>query len=147
MPGTNLENAVLSTLLLLEDLERLGLVAGGNDTVRDLAVDDLGGRDVDDVRQADEVAERRHAVGAAGAGVGRREGRERLLGVQVLDAEDLGLDLVELDAERGAGGRDVLERGGGREDRVRRRGRELLDERVRVERVEVVDVAGRARED
>ena len=97
--------------------------------------------------QADEVAERRHAVGTAGAGVGGREGRQGLLGVEVLDAKDLGLDLVELDAERGAGRRDVLERGGGGEDRVRGRARELLDERVRVEGVEVVDVTGRARED
>lgn len=61
---TDLENAVLSALLLAEDVERLGFVARSDDPVRDFARDDLGGRDIASVREGDKVAKRRHAVGA-----------------------------------------------------------------------------------
>jgi hypothetical protein len=60
---THLENAVLSSLLLLQDVESLGLVPGGNDSVRHLTRDDLGGGDVASVGEGDEVSERGHAVG------------------------------------------------------------------------------------
>lgn len=61
--STYLENAVLSTLLLLEDLKGLGLVAGRDDSVRDLSVDDSGSGGIDSVGESDEVAERGHSVG------------------------------------------------------------------------------------
>jgi hypothetical protein len=60
---THLENAVLAALLLLEDLKRLGLKSGSDDTVRDFAGDDFGGRRVDGVGEGDEVAKRGHTVG------------------------------------------------------------------------------------
>lgn len=109
VPETNLENAVLSTLLLLEDLERLRLVPGSDNSVRNLPVDNLSRGDIDDVRQSDEVSERAHSVGTSRSGVGGGERGEELLGPEVLDTEDLGLDLVELDTESGTGGGDVLE--------------------------------------
>lgn len=62
---------------------------------------------------------------------------------QIIHAAHLTLRLVERDTDGGASGRNVLE--------ARRRGqaeslRELPDERVRVKRVEEVDVAGGAAE-
>lgn len=61
--GTNLKNAVLSALLLLQDLQCLGLVPWCNDTVGNFPRDDLGSRSVDLVRKGDKVSERRHPIG------------------------------------------------------------------------------------
>lgn len=83
------------------------------------------------------------SVLTASTGVGRSDGRKLADAVNVKH-----LDLLrrQLGLDGGTGGRDVLEGGGG--GLVRSEGaRELVDERVRVERVEEVDVAGRARQD
>lgn len=130
----HLQHAVLAALLLLEDLESLLLVAGGDDSVRYLAGDDLGGWDIDGVRESEEVTERRHAVGSTGTGVGAGQGGEVL---QVVNAKDLGLDLGEGDADGCSGGGDVLERSGSGEVESLR---ELLDECPGVESIKEVDV-------
>ncbi|TLD22845.1 hypothetical protein PspLS_07561 [Pyricularia sp. CBS 133598] len=132
--GVHLQHQVAAALLLLEDLERRGVVAGSNDTVRDLLGDDLGSGQVDDVAESDHVAKRRHAVGAAGAGVGLGQAR----GLNALNALD------HRGADGGAGGRHVLEAGGGGEAEG---GLELLDQGPGVEGVEQVDVARAAAED
>lgn len=64
--GVHLEHAVLATLLLAKDLERLGLVSGGDDTVGHFAGDDPGGRGVHGVRESNKVTKGRHAVGTCG---------------------------------------------------------------------------------
>lgn len=76
-------------------------------------------------------------------GVSGRDGREL---ADAVDVKHLDLFGRELGLDGGAGRRDVLERGGG--SLVRGKGaRELVHEGVRVERVEQVDVARRARKD
>jgi len=79
--------------------------------------------------------------------VSASERSESLLGPEILNTEDLGLDLGEGETKSGSGGGDVLEGGGGGEGRVGGSGGEFLDEGVGVESVEVVDVSRGARED
>lgn len=55
--GVHLQDAVLASLLLLENLQSLGLVTGSDDTVGYLSRDDLGGGGVDGVRESDKVTE------------------------------------------------------------------------------------------
>ena len=139
----DLDDVVIAVALALEDLQGLGLVAGGDDAVGDLALDDLRGGDVADLGQGDPVAEGAHAVGAAGAGVGAGEGAV----VEALDVVDEA-GLLELithrQAEGRAAGAHVLEGG-----RAGQTGRllELFHELPGVEGVEEVDVAGAAAED
>lgn len=67
--GVDLEDEITAALLLLEDLESLGLVSGSDDTVRDLLGDDLGGGDIDNVTEGNHVTEAAHAVGASGTSI------------------------------------------------------------------------------
>lgn len=64
---TYLQDAVLSALFLLEDVQSLGRVAGSNDPVRDLAGDDTRGSKVARCRKCNEVTERRHTVSTCNA--------------------------------------------------------------------------------
>src|SRR5690606_34892352 len=83
------------------------------------------------------VAEGRLRVGVAGAHVGGDEA----VGSSIRGAPGLGGDIVDGTGERGAGGRDVLERGGsGQAAGVVG----FAHEGERVECVEVVDQRGRA---
>jgi hypothetical protein len=56
--SVHLEDTVLSTLLLLQDLESFWLVTGGDNTIGNFSGDDLGGRGIDGVRKSDKVTER-----------------------------------------------------------------------------------------
>jgi len=135
-----LEDGVLATLLLGEDLKSLLLVAGGNDAVRDLAGDDLGGGDIDLVRERNPVAKGRHAVSTTCTGVCGRN-RAQLLVLEIIDHVDLLLGGRKRHGDRGTGRAHVLER------RVRCEacGRvELLHQLPRVKCVQQVDVARRA---
>lgn len=138
--GVDLQNAVLAALLLLQNLQSLGAVAGGNDTVRDLLGDDLGGGQVDNVGKSNPVAKGRHAVGTTGTGVGISKGRKVL---NVADKVELLLLLRERDTNSGTGGGDVLEGSSSRESQS---SRELLDQGPRVEGIKQVNVTGGARE-
>ncbi|KAH6608706.1 hypothetical protein Trco_002052 [Trichoderma cornu-damae] len=139
----DLEDEVLASLLLPEDLQSGVLVAGGNDAVGDLLGDDAGGGNVHNVAEGDDVAEAAHAVGAAGASVGLGE-RRAVDAVNVVDKVDLLLVIREREPDGGASRGNVLETGGGR---LAQRLLELLDEGPRVEGVEEVDVSGRAAQD
>ena len=136
--GVDLDDVVGALLLLGEDLERLGRVAGGDDAVGDLVLDVAGGARVAGLGEGRPVAVGAHAVGAAGADVGAGDRRELAL---VIHEVDLLVRLGERPAHGGAGGRDMLERG-----RRRHAGRllELAHELPGVEGVEEVDVAGTA---
>ncbi len=120
----DLYDIVVAFSLGFEDLECLGLIAGGDDAVRYLAPYHLRGGNVADVAQRDPVAEGAHTVGAACARIGAGERRI----IQTLDIIDKA-SLLELIGKRYAdsrrGGADVLERGDGRQSE---RLLELLDE-------------------
>lgn len=135
--GVDLENEVLAALLLLEDLERSLLVAGGNDTVRNLLGDDGGSGDVDNVTEGNHIAKRAHAVGTAGTGVGLGESRVLNAG-NVVDKVDLALRLGQGKTDGSTGGGDVLEAGS---SGLAKSLLELLDEGPGVEGIKKVDVA------
>ena len=69
----HLQHAVLAALLAAQNLERLRLVAGRNDTVTHFARNDACCLDVTSVRQRNHVAKAAHAVCTTRACVGRRE--------------------------------------------------------------------------
>lgn len=139
----HLEDKVLATLLLGEDLQSLGLVASGNDTVGHLARDDLGGGGVDDVAEGEDIAEAGHAVSTTGTGVSLSQTRG-LNALDVVNHVDLALLLGQRNADSGTSGGDVLEAGGGGEAKSLL---ELLNQRPGVEGVKQVDVAGGAVQD
>lgn len=141
--GINLEHQITAALLLLEDLKGLGLITGGNDTIRDLLGDDLGGGDVNHVAQSNHVTEAAHTVGTSGTSIGLGEGR-LVNALNVMDKVDLLLILGEGKANGGTSRRDVLEAGGGR---LAEGLLELLDQGPGVEGIEEVDVAGGTAED
>lgn len=138
--GVDLEDEVLASLLLLENLQSGVLVAGGDDTVRDLLGDDAGSGHVNDVAEGNDVAEAAHAVGATGTrvGLGKRGAVDTL---DIVDEVDLLLVLCEGQANGSTGGGNVLEAGG---SGLAQSLLELLHKGPGVERVEEVDVSGRA---
>mmetsp|Transcript_17965 Transcript_17965/g.24704 ORF Transcript_17965/g.24704 Transcript_17965/m.24704 type:complete len:577 (-) Transcript_17965:277-2007(-) len=108
--GVALQHDELAALLPAQDLQRGRLVARGDDPVADLPLEHQRGGLVDHVRDGHEVAEAAHGVGVARAQVGR--GQRRGLDL----ANVVGHHLVggQRHGQAGAGGRDVLEGGGGR---------------------------------
>lgn len=135
-----LENTVLSTLLLAQNLQSFRLVSGGDHTVGDFPVDDPRSHGIHGVGEGDEVTERRHSVSASGSGIGGSQRGQAVLDIS--DTKDLSFTLVQGNTDGGTGRGNVLEGCGGRECRSERSG-EFLDECPRVERVQEVDVTGR----
>ena len=129
-----LQDQVAPALLLADDLERVGLVAGRDHAVGDFAAQHAGERGVDRLADGGEVAVGGGEVAPTGPHVGGRGWRELVIGQQIGGAERV----VERGRDGGAGGADVLERGRGREPG---RGAEFADQLPRAERVEHVDVA------
>ena len=74
--GVHLNDTIGALALGLQDLECLGFVARGDDTIADLAVDQTGGSNVAHIGEGDEVAERRHAVGTTSPHIGRSQRRQ-----------------------------------------------------------------------
>lgn len=140
--GVHLEDGVLAALLLLQELQSIGIIGGGNDTVRDLAGDDLGSDQVDSRGDGDPVTEGRHAVSTTGTGIGRGDGGKGEL--EVIDLVDLLLNIGQGDSNGSTGGGNVLEGGGGGEAEGVG---ELLDQGPGVEGIQEVNVAGGAGED
>ena len=68
--GVDLDDGVAALLLGFQHLQRVGVVAGRNDAVGDLVLDQLRGAQVADIGQRDPVAEAGHTVRTAGTGVG-----------------------------------------------------------------------------
>eukprot|EP00962_Isochrysis_galbana_P029096 scaffold9274_cov103-Isochrysis_galbana.AAC.3 len=134
-----LQHNVLAALLGLENLERFRLETRRDDPVGYLDLEQRGGRRVNGRRDGHKVAERAERVRLPRAQVG-----DGCVG-QLLSGSFVHLEHVrrERRVDGGAGGRDMLERGGGGQA-----GRlaQLADELPRVEGVQKVDVAGRAGE-
>eukprot|EP00051_Salpingoeca_urceolata_P016489 m.218832 g.218832 ORF g.218832 m.218832 type:complete len:376 (-) comp18689_c0_seq6:884-2011(-) len=133
----SLENQVLASFLFLQDFQGFRLVVVGNDTVADLAAEDLRCRHVHGAADGGKVPKARHGIGVAGTHV--RHGLLR---------ESLALDLVglfQLGRQRHkyscTSGADVLERGCRRQTSGRV---EFDDELPSVESIHKVGVAGRS---
>lgn len=140
--GIHLEDGVLAALLLPQELQSIGIVGGGNDTVRNLAGDDLGSDQVDGRGDGDPVTEGGHAVSTTGTGIGRGNGGEGEL--EVIDMVDLLLNVGQGDGDGSTGGGNVLEGSGGGEAEGLG---ELLDQGPGVEGIQKVDVTGGSGED
>ena len=103
------EHDVAATLFRPQDLEGVALVAGRDDAVADLGLDEAGEGFVNRFGDGDEVAEAGDAVAAAGPGVGGGGGAVVAVFVKEGAAEVVG----QFARDRGPGGADVLETGGG----------------------------------
>ena len=134
----DVHDVVVALLLGLEDLQGLGLVAGGDDAVAHLMLDDLGGGHVAHIRQSDPVAEAAHPVSAAGPGIGAGQGAQLHIRGNVVH---LAQHIVQGQAQGGAGGGDMLEGSGGADAGGLFQFPHQLDA---VESVQEVDIAGLA---
>lgn len=139
----HLENKVLAALLLLENLKSFRLVAGGNDTVRNLPGNDFSSRDVDLIRESDHVAKAGHAVGTTSPGVSLSEAG-LLDSLNVIDHVHLPLGLRKRNADGGTSRRDVLE--GGSSGEVQSVPK-FLYQRPGVQGIKKVDIARSTAED
>ena len=132
------DHVVVALFLAGKDLQGFRLVARGNDAVGDFVLDELCGGDITDLGEGDPVAERRHAIGTAGAGIGAgQRGELKIRGNVVHLPLHLGQGQAQGRARRG----NMLERG--------RRGQaaggfQLLDQLDGVEGIQKIDVAGLA---
>ena len=141
--GIDLNDVIVALPLGFQDLQRLGSVAGGNDPVGDLPMDELGGGLVAHVAERRPVAEGAQPVRAPRPGIGAGQGAVIQLG-HVAHKAGLLEGLVQRQAHGGGGGGDVLEGGGGGEARGLL---QLLHQLPGVQGVQEVDVAGLAVED
>ena len=132
----DLHDVVIALALGFEDGQRLLRVARGDDAVGHLQRQQPGGGRVALVREGGPVAIGAQPVGPPGPGVGAGDGAQL-----PFDKVHLALGLAQGQAQRRAGGADVLEgRGGGQAG-----GRlELADQLPGVERVHKIDIAGTA---
>ena len=136
-------HVVAALALGLEDFQRLVGVAGGDDAVGDLPLDELGRGRVTDVAQGDPVAEGTHPVGASGPGIGAGQ-RGFVQSLHVVHEAGLFQRRGQGTAQCGGGGAHVLEGGGA--DHAGG-GLQLLDQLIAVEGVQEVDIAGPSVED
>ena len=141
--GIDLHDVVIALALGFEDLQRFGLVAGGDDAVGHLALDHLRGGHVAHVAERHPVAEGAHAVGAAGAGVGAGQ-RAVVQALDIIHKAGFPELFGQGDAHGGAGGRHMLEaRHGGQAQG----GLQFLYQLPAVEGVQEVDIARASAED
>ena len=132
----DLDDAVSTLALGLEDFQGFGCVVGCDDAVADLTLDESGGSFVAGVAQCTEVAIGAHAVSTTGAGIGTGQGRK--LKVNVIHEIDLLQRVAQWQTYGSSCRRYVLEAGGGGQAGS---GLELFDQLPAVESVEEVDVA------
>ena len=105
---------VVALALGFENFERLGLIAGGDNAVGDLALYHLRGSNIADIGEGDPVAERTHSVRAACARIGAGE-RGVVKTLYVVDKAGFFELVGERDADRRRGGADMLKRSDRRE--------------------------------
>ena len=128
------DNVVTALALCFQDGQRGGGIARRDNAVRHLVLDDLRRGFVAFVGKGDPVPEAGHAVRAAGAGIGAGQ-RGKL---DVLHKIHLFQRIIQRQAQRRAGGADVLERRG----RGQARGlAQLFYKLPRVQRVQEIDIA------
>ena len=141
--GVDLEDEILSTLLLLENLKGSILVSGSNYTVRNFLGDDGGCGNINDVAEGNNVTEAAHAVGTTGTGVSLGEARG-LNSSDVVDEVNLALLVGQGKTNGGSSRGDMLEASSGG---LAKSLLELLDQRPGVEGIKQVDVTRRSTED
>ena len=107
--GVDLDDGIAALLLGFQHLQRVGVVAGRNDAVGDLMLNQLRGAQVADIGQRDPVAEAGHTVRTAGTGVGAGQRGKLGLRRNVVHGAQ-GLIQRQTDGRTGRG--DVLEAGG-----------------------------------
>ena len=136
--GVDLHDVVVALLLALQHFQGLGLIAGGDDAVGHLMLDELGGGQVAHIRQGDPIAEAGHPVCTAGTGVGAGQGAQLQPGGH---AVHLAQNVVQRQPHRRTGGGDVFEgSGAGQTGGLL----QLLYQLPAVQGIQKVDVAGAA---
>ena len=131
----NRNDIVIALLLHFQQRQRLVGVAGSDDAVGHFGLNQPRGAFVAHVAQGNPVAEGGHAVCAARAGIGARQGGQFLFPHEV----NLAQGIIQRQTHRRARRADMLER---RRRGQTRRALEFADQLPAVERVKEVDVAG-----
>lgn len=140
---SGLENDELTTLLLLKDLKSGGSVAGRDDTIAHLLLEDEGSVLIDFVGNGGKITKGAHGIGIAGTEVGKSNGGE--LGGSIGGNLVRGtLNIREGDGNGSSGRTDVLEGGGGGKAGGLAK---LLHQLPGVGRIQKIDVTGNAIED
>lgn len=139
--GVHFQYVVSALALFAENFESFGGEVGSNHSVAHFTLDEQSGCLVASVREGDEVAVARHAVGTSGACVGCGDGAERL--GDVVHEIDFAQGVAHGQSHGSTGRTDVLERGGGGQTCG---GFQLAHQLPAVEGVKEVDVAGTAAE-
>ena len=129
--GVDLNDVVIALSLALENFKCLGLVAGSDNAIRNLALNKERSGDVANVGEGYPVAKGAHTVGAARSCVGTSQGR-LVKAFDVIDKASLFQLFGERNTDSRRGGADVLKRGDCGESEC---GFELLDKLPRVESI------------
>ena len=135
--GVDLNDVVVALSLALENFKCFGLVAGSDNAVGYLALDEECGGNVANVREGYPVAKGAHTVGAARSCIGASQGG-LVKTFDVINEASLFQLFGERNTNRRRRGADVLERGDCGESE---RGFQLLDKLPRVESIEEIDIS------
>ena len=135
--GVDLHHIVAALTLLLQDLQGLVGIAGGDDAVGHLPLQQQSGFLVAHIGQGSPVAIGGHPVRATGSGIGRGQGGK----LQVVHKVDLLQGVGKGHIHSGAGRADVLKRGRGRQAGG---GFQLFHQLPAVQGVQEVDIPGLA---
>ena len=106
----HLKDIVAALPLGFQDFQGLGLIAGGDDSVGDLVLDDFCSGGIADIGEGNPVAEAAHPVSTTGTGIGAGQ---RAQFQPFRNAVHLPQHIVQGQAQGGAGRRNMLEAGGG----------------------------------
>ena len=131
--GVDLHNVVTALALGFQHLERVVVIAGGDDPIRHLMLNQLGCGKVAGIGEGDPVPERGHPVRPSGTGISAGQRRK----LPVAGEVDLAERFIERQSDRRACRADMLEGGGGRQSGG---GLQLPDQLPAVEGVEQVDI-------
>ena len=132
----NLDNAVGTLALLLQNLDSLRSVAWSNDTIAYLTLDEEGCSLVAYIAQRNKVAIRAHAVSATRTSIGTSQWRE--LKLDIINEVNLLQCVAQRQADSCTGRRNVFETSGSRHSCS---SLEFLDQLPGIEGIQEVDVA------
>ena len=131
----NGNDVVVAFLFGFQHFQGVGVIAGGNDAVRNFVLDQLCGGKVAHIRQGDPVTKAGHAVRTAGAGISAGQGRKLSLCTNMIH---LSQRFVQWQANGGTGGGNMLKAGS---SRLAQGFFQVAHQLVAVERIQKVDVA------